>query len=256
MLHLFCLTQEVSLLVFLAMGDKIRHTIKALKKGLLSLFSYIKIKSTAIGTARSTIENKADLETTKYATKDFAEKLIRDKEDAINVSLSGIEGKLKDRTIKLFGEFDEKVKGAINVLRSDVEGKLEERTIKLFDGFDEKVKSAIDVLRSDVEGKIEENTIKLFNEFEEKTKTDRDDILSSLQDDYRKQAGDTLSILREESRKQTDDMLFSLRGDYEKQTDDLLETIKSTSLVKRLNIYVLGICSVFVIIIILLSLFS
>lgn len=118
----------------------------------------------------------------------------------------------------------EKKRDTIKSLRSDIEGKIEENTIKLSNKFDKKIENAINVSRSDIEGKIEESTIKLSNEFDEKIKLNSDDILSNLRDEYRK------------------------------QTEDLLNTIKSTSLAKR--IYVIGIGSAFVIVIILLSLFN
>lgn len=86
----------------------------------------------------------------------------------------------------------------------------------------EKKRQTLKTLRSDLESKIEEITIKLSNEFDEKIKLNSDDILSNS------------------------------RNEYRKQTEDLLNTAKSTTLAKR--IYVIGIGSAFVVIIILLSL--
>ena len=150
--------------------------------------------------------------------------MVEKKRDTIKSLRSDIEGKIEENTIKLSSEFDEKIKNSINVSRSDTEGKIEKSTIKLSNELDEKIKNSIDVSRSEIEDKIKESTIKLSNELDEKIKLNSDDILSDL------------------------------RAEYRKQTEDLLNTIKSTSLTKR--IYVIGIGSAFVIIIILLSLFN
>ncbi len=83
-------------------------------------------------------------------------------------------------------------------------------------------RDALKALRTDMENKIEESTIKLSKEIDEKIKLNSNNILSNIRDEYRK------------------------------QTEDLLNTAKSTTLANR--IYVIGIGSAFVVMIILLSL--
>ncbi len=81
---------------------------------------------------------------------------------------------------------------------------------------------ALKALRTDMENKIEESAIKLSKELDEKIKSNSNDILSDIRDEHRK------------------------------QTENLLNTAKSTTLANR--IYVIGIGSAFVVVIVLLSL--
>ena len=282
------------------MVEKKRYPKKTSKEGFLSLFGYGKIKSTAKDTATTTIENQANPETVKHITKEFAEKLIREKventinasrteiknkleeiiiklsnklderiEHAINVSSSDIEGKIEESTIKLSDVFDEKVADAINAVRSDIEGKLEESIIKLSDAFDEKVADAINAVRSDIEDKSEESIIKPSNEFDKKvvdaitaarsnTEGKIDDAINVLRSDMESKIEEnTIKLsneLDEKIKLNSDEISSNLRNEYREQTVDMLNTAKSTTLAKR--IYVIGIGSAFVVVIILLSLIS
>ncbi len=83
-------------------------------------------------------------------------------------------------------------------------------------------RDALKSLRTDMENKIEDSAIRLSKELDEKIKSNSNDILSDI------------------------------RGEYRKQTEDLLKTAKSSTLAN--SIYVIGIGSAFVAIIVLLSL--
>jgi len=96
------------------------------------LFSYSKAKSTAKSTAMTIIKDQVDQESTKYVTKDFAEKLIRKKiEETTNIALSDIEGKLEERTDKLFNELDKKIKLNNNDVLSNLRAEYKKETEKL-----------------------------------------------------------------------------------------------------------------------------
>ena len=205
------------------MAEEKKRPIKTSKKGFLSLFGSSKIKSTAKDTTTAPIENQANPETTKHITQDFAEKLIREKvEDAINAAHSDIKDNIEEVITKLSNEFDQKVANAIKASRSDIESKIDENLIRLSNALDQKIEGAINASRSDSKVKIEESTTKLLNELDKKTELNSDNILSNLRDEYRK------------------------------QTEDLLKTAKSTTPANR--IYIIGIGSAFVVVIILLSL--
>ena len=205
------------------MVERKKHTIKTSKKGFLSLFGSSKIESTSKDTTTTPIGNQANPETTEHITKDFVEKLIQEKvENAITTSHSDIKDKIDEAITKLSNAFDQKIENAIKASRSDLENKIDESLIRLSSAFDQKIEDAINASRSNSEGNIEESTTKLFNVLDEKIKLNSDNILSSLRDEYRK------------------------------QTEDLLNTAKSTTLAQRM--YVIGIGSAFVVVIILLSL--
>ena len=86
----------------------------------------------------------------------------------------------------------------------------------------EKAEDSINAAHSEIEKKIEESTTKLLNELDEKIKLNIDNISSTL------------------------------RNEYRKQTEELLKTAKSTTLANRM--YVIGIGSALVVVIIILSL--
>ena len=78
------------------------------------------------------IKDQVDQESTKYVTKDFAEKLIRKKiEETTNIALSDIEGKLEERTDKLFNELDKKIKLNNNDVLSNLRAEYKKETEKL-----------------------------------------------------------------------------------------------------------------------------
>ncbi|MBC8552760.1 MAG: hypothetical protein H8D23_24300, partial [Candidatus Brocadiales bacterium] len=187
------------------------------------MFGYNKTKNTAKTTTPGTSEKQANPEPINHITKDSAEKLIREKvEDAINASHSDIKDKIEEAITKLSSEFEQKVANAINAVHSDLDNKIEESLARLSNAFDQKIGDAVNASRSDTEGKIEESTTKLFNELDERIKLNSDNISSSL------------------------------RNEYRKHTEDLLKTAKSTTLAQRM--YIIGIGSAFVVVIILLSL--
>ena len=205
------------------MVEREKQPIKTSKKGFFSLFGSSKIESTSKDTTTTPIGNQANPETTEHITKDFVEKLIQEKvENAITTSHSDIKDKIDEAITKLSNAFDQKIENAIKASRSDLENKIDESLIRLSSAFDQKIEDAINASRSNSEGNIEESTTKLFNVLDEKIKLNSDNILSSLRDEYRK------------------------------QTEDLLNTAKSTTLAQRM--YVIGIGSAFVVVIILLSL--
>jgi tetratricopeptide (TPR) repeat protein len=206
-----------------AITGQVKYLFKTLKEGLLSLFGYNKTKNAAKAATPETSRKQANPEPINHITKDFAEKLIREKvEDTINSSHSDIKDKIEEATTKLSSEFEQKVANAINVVHSDIDNKIEESLARLSNAFDQKIGDAVNASRSDTEGKIEESTTKLFNELDERIKLNSDNISSSL------------------------------RNEYRKHTEDLLKTAKSTTLAQRMD--VIGIGSAFVVVIILLSL--
>ena len=187
------------------------------------MFGYNKTKNAAKATTPETSEKQAIPEPINHITKDFVEKLIQEKvENAITTSHSDIKDKIDEAITKLSNAFDQKIENAIKASRSDLENKIDESLIRLSSAFDQKIEGAINASRSNSEGNIEESTTKLFNVLDEKIKLNSDNILSSLRDEYRK------------------------------QTEGLLNTAKSTTLAQRM--YVIGIGSAFVVVIILLSL--
>ena len=187
------------------------------------MFGYNKTKNTAKTTTPGTSEKQANPEPINHITKDSAEKLIREKvEDAINASHSDIKDKIEEAITKLSSEFEQKVANAINAVHSDLDNKIEESLARLSNAFDQKIGDAVNASRSDTEGKIEESTTKLFNELDKRIKLNSDNISSSI------------------------------RNEYRKHTEDLLKTAKSTTLAQRM--YIIGIGSAFVVVIILLSL--
>ncbi len=286
---------------------------KRLKEGLFSVFGYSKNKNYAKDTESVNIEHQSNMKSPEHITKDFAEKLIREKvesaikayhsdikgkiaeiitklpdkfnkkiENAISESRSDTEGKIEETSINQSNEFDKKISDAINESRSDTEGKIEETSINQSNEFDKKISDAINesrsdtegkiedaisVLRADMESKIEDSTTRLSNELDKKisdtfntshsdTKGEIDDAVNVLRADMESKIEDSTTKLsnelEEKIRSQSDEISSNLRDEYRKQTEELLNTAKSTTLAKR--IYVIGIGSAFVVIIILLSL--
>ncbi len=232
-------------------------SLKAIKKRLLSLFSNRNINSVATDTAKPTIENQADLETTNHITNDIAEKLVREiVEDAINVLRSNIEDRIEKSSNKLLKEFEERVANTIQVSGSILQDKIEKDANKLFKEFEGKVENAINVSSSGIEDKIEKSTKNLFKELEERVADAIHVSGSNIEDKTEKNTNRLFSEFNEKIESNNDKVLSNLRAEYKKQTEDLLNTIKPTSLVKRINIYFIGIGASLVIIIIFLSLLS
>ena len=205
------------------MAENKKHPIKASNKGFLSFFGSNKGKNAAKDNTTTPIENQTEPEPAKHITNDFAEKLTREKvEDSINASHSEIEKKIEESLARLSSAFDQKIENSINTLRSNIEKEKEESLTRLSNAFDQKIGDTINASRYDTEDKIEESATKLLNELDEKIKLNSDNILSNLRDEYRK------------------------------QTEDLLNTAKSTTMANRM--YVIGIGSALVVMIIILSL--
>ena len=236
-----------------AMVEGKKRPIKTSKKGFLSLFGSSKIKSTAEDTTTAPTENQANPETAKYITKDFAEKLIREKvENAIKTSHSDIKDRIEEIVIKLYNKLDQKAEHSINMSRSDIESKIEEITTKLSNEFDQKVTDAINASRSGTEDKIEESIIRLSNAFDEKIGNAINASRADTEDKIEDSSTKLFNEIDEKIKLKSNNILSNLRDEYRKQTEDLLNTAKSSTLANR--IYVIGIGSAFVVVIIVLSL--
>ncbi|MDP6925119.1 MAG: tetratricopeptide repeat protein [Candidatus Scalindua sp.] len=96
---------------------------------ILSLIGYSKIKETANDTVMAEMQRQANMEATKYATKDYTDTLIKEKsESAINELRQELNSRLDERADKIFGKSEKKIGLKKNRVLADLQGEDRKQT--------------------------------------------------------------------------------------------------------------------------------